>query len=219
MQMRMYNPDWEAIKDFEYTARYKDVQFDLTGNEIPVDHGQVLFDELMRHLPWLEVEPSVGVHPIHGAPTGRNDNLVINRRIKLVLRIPVERLDDVRALIGKCLDTGTGEVAVGDLKEKMLMPYATLYSPVVDFGIEDEAAFLNAARRELENMGIRCGMIPGKKRKMRLAEGEISGYSLMLHDVSLQQSLQVQEDGLGRHRGFGCGIFVPHKSIKEVAID
>ncbi|TCJ15700.1 hypothetical protein EZJ19_06425 [Parasulfuritortus cantonensis] len=41
----------------------------------------------------------------------------------------------------------------------------------------------------------------------------------MLHDVSLEQSLQVQEQGLGRHRAYGCGLFVPHKSIKEVAID
>lgn len=216
--MRMYNPDWEAIKDFEYTPRFKDVLFDLVGSEIPADHGQVLFDALSALLPWLKDEPTAGVHPIHGAPTGRNDNLVINRRIKLVLRLPVARLEEVKALCGKRFDTGVGEIAVGGLKEKVLTPFATLYSPVVDFGTADEAAFLEAAHAELEEMGIRCGLIPGKQRKMRLTEGEISGYSLMLHDVSLQQSLQVQETGLGRHRGYGCGIFVPHKSIKEVAI-
>lgn len=216
--MRMYNPDWEAIKDFEYTPRFKDVQFDLVGSEIPADHGKALYDGLAALLPWLKDEPAVGVHPIHGAPTGRNDNLVINRRVKLVLRLPVERLDAVRALSGKRLDIGAGELAVGALKEKMLTPYATLYASVVDFGTAEEAAFLEAAHAELEQIGIRCGLIPGKQRKMRVTEGEISGYSLMLHDVSLQQSLQVQETGLGRHRGYGCGIFVPHKSIKEVAI-
>lgn len=218
IDMRMYNPDWEAIKDFDYVPRFKDVQFDLEGNEIPLDHGQSLFDALASVLPWLKDEPTVGIHPIHGAPTGRNENMVINRRIKLVLRLPIARLADVQALVGKRLDAGAGEIGVGGLKEKNLTPYGTLYSPIVDFGTDDEVEFLDLAHAELEKMGIRCGLIPGKKRKMSLAEGEISGYSLMLHDVTLQQSLLVQEDGLGRHRSFGCGIFVPHKSIKEVAI-
>jgi CRISPR-associated protein Cas6 len=217
--MRMYSAEWQAIKDFEYEPKFKDVQFDLIGNEIPADHGQALFDAIAIHLPWLKDEPGIGVHPIHGAPTGRNENLVINRRIKLVLRVPVARLSDVRLLSGKEIETGAGPIVVGDLKEKMLTPYATLYAPMVDLGTDDEMAFLEAARVELEKIEIRCGLIPGKKRKIMLTEGEISGYSLMLHDVSLQQSLQVQEDGLGLHRGFGCGIFVPHKSIKEVAIN
>jgi CRISPR-associated protein Cas6 len=217
--MRMYNPEWEAIKDFDYVPRFKDVQFDLIGNEIPVDHGQALFDALAAQLPWLKDEPALGVQSIHGAPTGRNDNLVINRRIKLVLRLPVARLDEARALCGSRIQTGAGEIVIGDLKEKNLTPSATLYAPMVDFGTDDEAAFLEVARTELEKIDIRCGLIPGKKRKMCLTEGDISGYSLMLHDVSLRQSLQVQEDGLGRHRRFGCGIFVPHKSIQEVAIN
>jgi CRISPR-associated protein Cas6 len=215
----MYNPDWEAIKDFNYSPRFKDVYFDLVGAEIPVDHSQALYDAIAAELPWLRDEANAGIQSIHGSLTGRNDNLVINRRIKLVLRLPVARLAEARALSGKRLDTGAGTIVVGDSKEKMLTPFATLYSPMVDFGTGDEAAFLEVARSELEKIDIRCGLIPGKKRKMRLTEGDISGYSLMLHDVSLQQSLQVQEDGLGRHRGFGCGIFVPHKSIKEVAIN
>lgn len=217
--MRMYNPEWEAIKDFEYTPRFIDVQFDLAGSEIPADHGQSLYDALHAQLPWLGESPATGVHPVHGAPTGRNDNLIINRRVKLVLRLPVDRLEDVRSLVGKHLDAGAGTLIIGNLKEKNLTPFATLYSHVVDFGTGDEVEFLQAARAELDKFGVQCGLIPGKKRKMRLAEGEISGYSLMLHDVSLVQSLHIQEDGLGRHRGFGCGIFIPHKSIKEVAID
>ncbi len=217
--MRMYNQDWEAIKDFEHTARFKDIYFDLIGNEIPADHGQVLFDALLAHLPWLKDEPAVGVQSIHGAPTGRNDNLVINRRIKLVLRLPMARVDAVRVLSGQHLKTGAGDILIGDMKAKSLTPFATLYAPMVDLGTGDEMAFLEAAHAELEKIDIRCGLIPGKKRKMQLTEGEISGYSLMLHGVSLQQSLLIQEDGLGRHRSFGCGIFVPHKSIKEVAIN
>lgn len=217
--MRLYSPEWDAIKDFEYTPRFKDVQFDLEGREIPADHGASLFQALRALLPWLGETAGEGVHPVHGAPTGRNDNLMINRRVKLVLRVPVERLDDVLALVGRRIEGGAGELVIGAAKEKPLLPFAYLYAPLVDFGTADEIEFIAAARAELEKMGVQCGLIPGKKRKMRLPEGEVWGYSLMLHDVGQEPSLRVQELGLGRHRGYGCGLFVPHKSIKEVAID
>jgi CRISPR-associated protein Cas6 len=214
--MRMYNPEWEAIKEFEHAARHRDVQFDLSGLELPEDHGHVLFEALARHLPWMRDTPDLGVHPVHGAPSGRNANLVINRRVKLVLRLPVARIEDARALVGRRIDLGAGELVIGAMKEKPLSPYATQYAHFVDMGTRDEAEFIAAARRELEAMEIRCGLIPGKARSMHTPNGVIGGFSLMLHDITLLQSLTVQERGLGLHRGYGCGLFVPHKSIKEV---
>ena len=214
--MRLFNPEWEAIKEFEHTALCRDVQFDLAGHELPEDHGFALFEELARHLPWLRETPEAGVHPVHGAPSGRNANLVINRRVKLVLRLPVARLEEARALEGKRIDPGAGELGIGAMKERHLTPYVTLYSPFVDMGTTDEAEFMDSARKELETMDIRCGLIPGKARLMHTPNGVIGGYSLMLHDITLSQSMAVQERGLGLHRGYGCGLFVPHKSIKEV---
>ena len=215
--MRMYNPEWEAIKEFEHVARCKEAQFALSGLEVPEDHGYALFEELAAHLPWLRDTPGAAVHPVHGAPSGRNANLVINRRGKLVLRLPVERLDAARNLVGKRINPGAGELVIGEMKEKPLMPYATLYAHFVDLGTDDEAGFIEAARQELTAMDIpHCHLIPGKRHSMHTPNGVIGGYSLMLHDISLMQSLTVQERGLGLHHGYGCGVFVPHKSIKEV---
>ncbi len=215
--MRLYSPEWEALKDYAHTATVEDVLFDLTGSEIPADHGEILHAAISPLLPWLDGCPGAGIHPIHGAPTGRNETLVINRRVKLVLRVPIERMADVACLTGTEIDCGVGTLKLGPAKEKQLLPFAHLYAPMVDFGVEDEVAFLEAARVELDKMGVSCGLIPGKKRKMHLPEGDIQGYSLMLHDVGQEQSLRVQEQGLGLHRSHGCGLFVPHKSIKEVA--
>jgi CRISPR-associated protein Cas6 len=141
---------------------------------------------------------------------------VINRRVKLVLRLPLYRLAEATALVGKTIDPGAGKLVIGTAREKPLTPYATLYAHFVDVGTTDEAAFIVEARRLLDAMGIPGGLIPGKQRKMHTPNGVIGGYSLMLHDISLMQSLTVQEQGLGLHRGYGCGIFIPHKSIKEV---
>lgn len=215
--MRMYNPEWEALKDLAFTPKVMDLQFDLSGGEIPADHGPGLAREVLRHLPWLADTPGAAIHPVHGAPSGRNANLVINRRVKLVLRLPVERTDEARALVGQRIDPGAGSLLVGDLKEKNLTPFGTLYSHFVTLGTEDEAAILDTMRRQLDEMGIQCGLIPGMQRKMTTPDGEISGHTLMLHDLSLVHSLAIQEQGLGLHRLWGCGIFIPHKSIKEVS--
>lgn len=217
--MRMYNPEWEAIKSFRHQAAFTDAQFDLSPGEIPADHGVCLYDELVAHLPWLADTPGIGVHPVHGAPTGRNDNLVINRRVKLVIRLPEARLADAEALVGAVLKTPAGTLTVGSLKKRPLMPYATLYSHLVIMESADEARFIDEARCELERLGVRAGLIPGKRRTLATPEGEMTGYSLMLYDLSLDDSIRVQEVGLGRYRRYGCGIFIPHKSIKEVVID
>ena len=214
--MRLYSAEWDAIKDFEHDPVYRDVHFDLHGQELPEDHGFALFEAIAHHLPWLREAPEVGLHPIHGAPSGRNANLVINRRVKLVLRLPIARIEDARALVGKKIDLGTGELTVGDMREKPLLPFTTLYAPFVDMGTSDEVEFLQKANQELEAMDIRCGLIPGKHRQMHTPQGVIGGYSLMLHDISMAQSMALQERGLGLHRNYGCGIFIPHKSIKEV---
>ena len=119
--------------------------------------------------------------------------------------------------LGQPFDPGAGPLLIGDLKEKNLTPFGTMYSHFVTLGTADEAAILVEVRRQLDEMGIQCGLIPGMQRKMLTPDGEISGHTLMLHDLSLVHSLAVQEQGLGLHRVWGCGIFIPHKSIKEVS--
>jgi CRISPR-associated protein Cas6 len=214
--MRLFNPEWEAIKEFQHTATVRDAQLDLDGKEVPEDHGQILYDALLPHLPWLQDTPQCGIHPLHGAASGRG-TLVINRRAKLVLRLPIARLEDAKTLCGKAIDLGFGVIKIGDLKEKLLMPFGYMYAPIVDMGCTDEGEFLTAARASLDAMCIQGGgLIPGKQRKMRTPNGEIGGYSLMLHDITLEQSIALQEHGIGANRLLGCGLFVPHKSIKEV---
>lgn len=215
--MRLYSPEWEAIKEFEHHAKVRDVHYALDGHELPEDHGQMLYEALLVHLPWLKDTPDAGIHTIHGAESGRG-TLVINRRARLVLRLPIPRLADAHALSGKTLDLGFGPITVGDLKEKSLLPFNYLYSSFVDMGTTDESRFLADVRAVLDELEVQGGLIPGRRRKMRTPGGDIGGYSLMLHDVSLAHSITVQERGIGRNHLLGCGIFVPHKSIKEVAV-
>jgi CRISPR-associated protein Cas6 len=215
--MRLFSPEWDAIKEYESNASVRDALFDLGGQELPEDHGQPLYEALTVHLPWLQDTPDAGIQAIHGAASGRG-TLMINRRAKLVLRLPITRLQDARALSGKAMDLGCGLITIGDLKEKPLVPFGYLYSPFVDMGSTDEAVFLAKVRARLDELGVQGGLIAGKQRKMHTPEGDVGGFSLMLHDVSPAHSITVQERKVGHNRLRGCGIFVPHKSIKEVAV-
>lgn len=218
--MRMYNAEWEAIKDFAYSPRFVDVQYDLQGKHIPADHGLMLFEALAELAGWVRDLADIGVHAVHGAPAGLGDSsLVLNRRVKLVMRLPVERLENARDLVGKEFKIGADDFKIGALKEKGLTPFSTLYASCVVCSAEDEVDFLSEVRGLLANLEIQCGLIPGKQRKIHTPDGDVTGFSLMLHDVGLEPSLKIQEMGLGRFRKYGCGIFVPHKSIKEVVID
>jgi CRISPR-associated protein Cas6 len=217
--MRMFNAEWEALKRLNYTPKVIDLQFDLSGMEIPADHGYALYEEIAGHLPWIRDLGSAAIHPVHGAPSGRNENLVINRRVKLVLRMPVEYAEAAKSLVGKEINPGAGKLCVGGLKEKSVTPYATLYSHFVAVENDDETQFMDAVRRLLQAADIQAGLIAGKFHQMHIPNRVIGGYSLMLHDIDLMQSMLLQEQGLGLHRGYGCGIFIPHKSIKEVAMD
>ena len=40
--------------------------------------------------------------------------------------------------------------------------------------------------------------------------------SLMLADMEVEDSVKLQQHGLGPWRQLGCGLFIPHKDISEV---
>jgi hypothetical protein len=56
----------------------------------------------------------------------------------------------------------------------------------------------------------------GKRHSMVVSGGVLNTFSLMLHALAPEQSLRLQQCGLGPHRLLGCGLFVPHKSAAAV---
>jgi hypothetical protein len=56
----------------------------------------------------------------------------------------------------------------------------------------------------------------GKTLALATPEGALAARSLMLADLSLEESVRLQQHGLGSHRAMGCGIFLPHKGIHAV---
>lgn len=205
-------------KPEEYNPRMIDLQFDLVGTTIPAENAQMLADALQGILPWLGEDSGTGIQHLKGAETNTGDaSLNINRRTKLYVRVPKARVDDMQRLVGQALDLGGHTLQIGGFKTREFSPFANIYAHFVDTGSVTEEQFVQDVMRELDGrFQLRCGFICGKQQTLQSKSGPLYGYSLMLHDVPPHKSLQLQDEGMGRNRLLGCGIFIPHKSIAPV---
>lgn len=210
---------WPDSRPKEYTPRMVDVQFDLEGTTIPADSAQLLLDALRPLAPWLDEDPGTGIQHLKGTESTSGDTVLhINRRAKLLLRVPQTRVDALTALTGRTLDLAGHTLRLGTFKTRSFQPFACIYAHFVDTGSTTEEQFVQDVMRELDGrFGLRCGFVCGKQQTLASASGQLTGHSLMLHDVPAHKSLELQDEGLGRNRLLGCGIFIPHKSIAPVA--
>jgi CRISPR-associated protein Cas6 len=192
-----------------------DLSFEVEGNALPADYAWALYRAVAQVLPWLESEAGAGIHPVKGAPTDRG-TLLVSRRSRLILRLPAARVQDAGRLTGCSLDIGGAPLRVGASRVRELTPFATLYARFVTTGSADEQDFLKDVAGLLEDLGTRCKFMCGRSRQARTGEGDIAGFSVMLHEVLPEESVALQQRGLGPRRMLGCGMLVPHKSIRAV---
>jgi CRISPR-associated protein Cas6 len=204
-----YTPD-EASKVMA------DVVFALEGEALRDDHAGALSLAVRRALPWFDDEAEAGILPLAGLARGDGVCLV-GRRSRLALRLPLHRSAGAGFLTGAPLDLDGAVLKVGAGTIRPLFPArGVVYSHFVTVGEDDEIDFLARCESMLAQRGLKPRLITGKARELRVADGVVRGFSLMLHGLAAAESLAVQEAGLGVHRALGCGIFVPHKSVAAV---
>jgi CRISPR-associated protein Cas6 len=191
-----------------------DLAFALAGDMIDRDYAYALSRALAAALPWLADEPLAGVHPIRGL-TASDGRLLVGGRTRLVLRLPAARADSCAGLQGTRLELPE-PLHIGRCRRRELLPYPVLHSRLVITGAEDEARFVEDVERATVQMQIKGELIVGRRGEVRVGAEQCTGFSLMLHGLSPDDSLRAQQQGLGLHRLLGCGVFVPHKSIAAV---
>ncbi|MCB1774988.1 MAG: type I-MYXAN CRISPR-associated protein Cas6/Cmx6 [Gammaproteobacteria bacterium] len=226
----MFWQEDDRPKAFKVPDDVIDLVFDIQCRELPVDHQHDLADALRKHLPTLGDDERVGVHSIHlaGSQNGweRPDprlgqKLILSRRTKLTLRVPKDSANEVQqALNGARLDIGGCSLTIGGAKEKPLSSQGTVFSRYVvleDGEDQDENAFLQRVVDLLNGRGIRVRKaLCGKTAEVAGADGPILTRSIMLADLTAEESVRLQEQGIGPLRHMGCGIFIPHKGIDAV---
>jgi CRISPR-associated protein Cas6 len=197
------------------TAPMVDVAFALAGGPVRPDYAAPLHAALRALLPWLDDEPLAAVHPLKRV-TQVDGRICLGAHSRLVMRVPETHAALCATLEGRTLDVGE-ELQVGRSQRRALFAFPTLYSPLVVTGDSTEPDFLATILRTVDRWQGRCEVIVGRAGTRAVETEVLAGFSLMLHGVGPAISMCVQAEGLGSHRKYGCGVFVPHRSADAVA--
>lgn len=225
-----WSEDNEQDNEFKIPENIVDVVFGIKCKMLPLDHAHDLSTALTEIIPWIKEEPQAGIHQIYGAESGNgwmrpedpeNEVLVLSKRQKMTLRIPKARLDDIKVLVNETIAIGKHELTIGDFKQRKLSDLPTLFAKfVISEAGQNEDHFMQQAAQQLQQMGIRVRkMMAGKERIIRTADDVITTRALMLAELEQEQSVRLQEEGLGEGRILGCGLFLPQKGISAVNSD
>lgn len=193
----------------------REVVFQLSGSSLPRDHAPALAAALCAQWPWLAKEAHVGVHPLR-LVAGNGDTAFISARTRLWLRVPEARATDLLAQSGVDLQVLGHALRLEGPHIRELVPHSTVYAHRVRTASAQEADFMAMVNATLADLGIMGQRVCGRYQLMGDVQAPRHAFSLMLHDLTPEQSLRVQQFGVGPDRLWGYGLFVPHKSAAAV---
>jgi CRISPR-associated protein Cas6 len=193
------------------------VSFPTQGRQLPADHGYALYSAIARQLPALHGASWLGLELLNGVPWRAGLVALPTRGAQLRLRVPAERYGDVLPLAGKRLDIGGHTLRLGIPSARPLQPAPSLYARCVTIKNHTEPEpFLDAARRQLESLGLNAALeLPldeqgrFRRRILTIRDKRVVGFSLAAHGLSDEDSIRLQSLGLGGRRAMGCGHFNP----------
>lgn len=204
---------------------YIDLAFHIQSQQpIPADHGYLLFSAVAGFVPEVHHENGIGIHPIRGRQIG-DRQLMLSEHSRLAIRVQDGQIAPLLKLAGKLLRVGDSQIRVGVPEVRSLIPAPVLRSRLVTIKIKGVGAeqlqpdnFTAALRKQLKTIEISEQVniiIPPRRdngqpsrRALHLKGKKIVGYEIILEGVSAEESLKVQEHGLGGKRHMGCGVFV-----------
>ncbi|BAY33504.1 CRISPR-associated protein, Cas6-related [Nostoc carneum NIES-2107] len=209
------------------SEEYVDLTFKLRGAPIPLDNGYVIYSALSRICPILHELESIGIHPIAGIPT-RNNLLELTAQSRLKIRIHHQQIPLIYPyLAGQAFHIGQNSYQLDIPDYKPLISSESVYSRLVIItGFQDSTNFIEAVQRQLDNKGIQ-GKIEfltrqdGTPQKRQLTinqkgkQFKVRGFGIKISSLTPEDSLTLQEQGIGGKRKMMCGILVPATHSKE----
>ena len=183
----------------------------FSSQPIPADHGYALYAGLSRKLPVLHQQNGIGIHPLRGRQVG-DRMLALNDRSRLAIRMRAEEIGGLIQLAGKSIDVAGHALRIGVPQVYALRPTTAVRSRLVTIKLKDgltEQAFMDAARRQMRDLALsdEVCLTLGKRRTLRIKDKEVVGYEVLVEALTADESLILQESGLGGRRHMGCGVF------------
>ncbi len=207
-----------------------DCVFKMQCKRLPADHAWALSEALLGAAPWISESPKNGIHLIHSAVSGNgwqsvNDHqaqLQLPKRTRFYLRLEQAYLPKAQQLVGQKFAVDGHSLQLQSFTVKNLLAQEVVFSRYVSTNIGDvnyknEQEFLNHIAEQLNKSGIQVTkMLSGIEQQFASPDGPINCRSVMIADLNAEQSIRLQQQGLGEKRCRGFGIVLPHKGIAAV---
>lgn len=206
------------------------LSFPVTGTELWADHNHRLCAAICTQFPELHELKGFAINTITGIPN-KPGKISLTNKSRLLLRLPVEAIAQVYQLTGRTLDVGGYAIQLGNPELQTLKPVESLKARIVTIkGYTEPALFLGAAHRQLQQLEINANIgIPGneqgepkrltltikKKVGEEIKKYTIVGFTVIVSELSAEDSIKLQIHGLGGKRRLGCGIFCPNITIYQ----
>jgi CRISPR-associated protein Cas6 len=209
-----------------------ELSFPLRGTPLPYDHGYPLYRALASVVPWLG-EPAqidVAIVPIQGSPHGGFIHLT--RVSRLAFRLDDGDAERLQPLAEQVLAIDAATLRLGRPTEFRLRPVPGLASPFVasehhhhsdDVLAWLKAEFLTLDIRAVPTLRLRHGRAgaspvgpgrrsfdcPYERHSRQAGDRSVVGWEVQVFGLTPEESVRLQERGVGPGRRYGCGVFMP----------
>ena len=206
------------------TSDMIELSFSVDCKELPYDHAFELSSEILNLIPEIKNDKRNAIQTLHGPMSGNGwvrpdgQNIPLSKRAKLIMRINKNQIDDIKTIEGREIKLFGNKLKIGKSKVKSFVIVKDLFCRfIVSDPNIDEDKFLELIQNELRqyNINLRKALC-GQSKMIKFGSETFYTRSLMIADLSKKESLRLQEEGVGERRLYGCGIFLPHKSIDAV---
>lgn len=195
-----------------------ELSFEVIGQALPADHGYGLYSALANTFPAFHDQEWLSIQTISGK-SDRQGKITLSKQSRLKIRLPYEpdKISLVLPLAGKSLTIGSHKIQLGIPQIFPLRPFEQLRARLVTIKkFQEPDPFLEAAKRQLDALGIQCHLyIPldeqGElsRKAIKIKTYSVVGFSIHVTHLSDEDSIKLQVFGLGGKHRMGCGIFAP----------
>jgi CRISPR-associated protein Cas6 len=198
---------------------YVNVRFDVFGKEIDIDHVYALYSAFCHQEPLLHQIEEIAMTAITGSPTPQG-LLKLTPDSHFIFRVLASQVPLIYPLSEQPVKLGKYQIEFVIPKIELLQPASRLRSRMVIIrGYEEPEAFLQAAKRQLNQL-----QIEGELRILQRSDGKLNrktikvrqqtliGFGVEINGLSPEDSLILQQKGIGGKPKMGCGIFLPLRS-------
>jgi CRISPR-associated protein Cas6 len=192
-----------------------DLAFPVRGVSIPSDHVYLLYGAVSTLIPaWHEAEG--GMARIGGLRDGAGKLHLRGGRGWLRFRVPSRSIALLLPLAGKVLDLEGDRLTLGVPRTHLLRPAAALVAPLVTIkGFQEEGPFAEACGRQLVTLGVEGEVTVSQRGVVRVKGRTVVGFRTLVSGLTAEDSIRLQEHGLGGRRKLGCGVFGPARKSER----